>query len=97
MPGKLFLRRLINMACKLSNPNHNIRLTKEAKLDLKVWQLYIEHFNGTTMFLPYSWESSESLNMYTDASNLGFGGIFECQWFNGWWDDSMMRHHINNK
>ena len=84
------------MTCKLSNPTHHMRLTKEAKLDLKVWQLFIESFNGTTMFLPNSWES-ESLNMYTDASNLGFGGIFGCQWFNGWLDDSMMRHHINIK
>ena len=46
VPGRAFLRRLIDMTMGVQKPYHHIRLTRQAKYDLKVWQDFLEHFNG---------------------------------------------------
>ena len=37
VPGRAFLRRLINLTIGVTNPRHHIRLTKAAKADLAAW------------------------------------------------------------
>lgn len=37
------------------------------------------------MFLEDTWQTSITLQLYTDASGLGFGGIFGNKWFYGQW------------
>lgn len=37
VPGRAFLRRLIDLTIGTQKPHHHIRLSKRAKLDLLVW------------------------------------------------------------
>ena len=37
VPGRAFLRRIIDLTCGVSNPSHYIRLTCEARADLQMW------------------------------------------------------------
>lgn len=51
LPGRAFLRRLINLTIGVSKPYHKIRLNKQARLDLKAWAEFIDNFNGRSFFL----------------------------------------------
>ena len=86
--GRAFLRRLIDLTMGLKAPHHHRNITKEAKLDLKTWLLFLEHFNGITVLQQTSWTDASTLRIYTDASNLGYGAIFGSHWFQGKWLDS---------
>ena len=88
IPGRAFLRCLIDLTCKASKPHQYLRFTSEHRADIKPWQLFIEHFNGKSIFLQYERLSSEKLHMYTDASgNLGYAAVYGTKWFvYGWLD-----------
>ena len=86
VPGRAFLRRLIDQTVGIQSPHHLIRLSKDVKEDLKVWQSFLSNFNGRCFFLEETWYSSSKLDLYTDASGaLGFGAIFGSRWCYGKW------------
>jgi len=67
VPGRVFLRRLIDLTVGLSLPHHFVRLKKEVKEDLRVWQPFLARFKGKSVFLEDIWQSSAKLNLFTDA------------------------------
>ena len=85
VPGRPFLRRLIDLTRGLQKPHHHLRLNQEAKADLAAWNVFIDTFNGTYMFSSMLWETSEHLHFYTDASGVGFGAMFGKHWFSHEW------------
>ena len=86
VPGRAFLRRLIDQTVGIQSPHHLIRLSKDVKEDLKVWQSFLSNFNGRRFFLEETWYSSSKLDLYTDASGaLGFGAIFSSRCCYGKW------------
>ena len=85
-PGRAFLRRLIDLSKGVKKPWHLIRLSKGAKDDLHMWQVFLHNFNGSTIIPDQFWLLNEDLQLFTDASStIGFGGYFQGQWFNGVW------------
>jgi len=93
-PGRAFLRRIIDLTLGLKCPTHRRRLTKEARADLSAWSLFTESFNGKSLFLNDHWMNSEQLCLYTDASNLGLGGVFGNKWFAERWPVNWLQYHI---
>jgi hypothetical protein len=93
-PGRAFLRRLIDLTIGLSKPHHHRRLNKETRSDIQAWLIFVESFNGKCLFLSDRWETSEQLNLYTDASNIGFGGLFRKHWFAIKWPTDWLKYHI---
>ena len=88
-PGRAFLRRLIDLTVGLKRPHHHVRLTKDAKADLQVWQRFVSGFNGRAFFLDDLWITSTTLGLFTDAAgSLGYGAVFGKQWFYGPWPES---------
>lgn len=82
VPGRTFLRRLINLTCGLTNPKFYIRLNKESRADLETWAMFIDHYNGKSVFLDSAWLSSDHLSLYTDESvSLLFAAVLGSQWF----------------
>ena len=49
VPGRTFLRRLIDLIKGVSNPNHSIRLNAAARLDLSAWKLFLDQYNGISL------------------------------------------------
>lgn len=70
VPGRTFLRRLIDFTIGLTKPHHFRRLTKEAKADLLVWKTLCANFNGKCVIFAIFL----GILLNTDASNIGFGG-----------------------
>jgi hypothetical protein len=73
VPGRAFLRRLIDSTQGIKKSHHRIRVTQSCKEDLRVWQKFLLTMNGQCFFLQDKWLSSESLSLTTDASKIGFG------------------------
>ena len=94
-PGRTFLRRLIDLTCKVSKPGHHLRINGEHRADLKMWSVFLDSFNGKSLFLEDKWMSSIALQMHTDASgSLGYGAIMDLMWFNGTWPENWKAYHI---
>ncbi|XP_053395182.1 uncharacterized protein LOC123542500 isoform X1 [Mercenaria mercenaria] len=96
-PGRTFLRRLIDLTLGLKKPHHKRRLTKEARADLKAWSIFVEHFNGKCLFFSDRWVDSTVLCLYTDSSNIGFGGYLGNYWFAEEWPKTWYNLHISLK
>ncbi|XP_068749266.1 uncharacterized protein [Montipora capricornis] len=77
VPGRAFLRRMIDLTKGAKRPYHRIRLSKEAKSDMVTWLTFLDKFNGKTFFLDDRWDTSSSLDLFTDAAgSKGYGAIF---------------------
>lgn len=95
LPGRAFLRRLIDLTIGVKKQYYRIRMTKQVKEDLSVWYDFLSNFNGSSMFLPDIWLSSTELRLYTDASGaVGYAAVFGSQWFKGEWNDSWRNQNI---
>ena len=98
VPGRAFLRRIIDLTRGKHSPSHHIRLTKEARADLSAWYQFLLHFNGKNLFLDDTWLSSDKIRLYTDAaSTLGYAAVFGTKWFNGSWPTNWDNYHITIK
>ena len=75
---------------------HHIRLTRQAKLDLQVWQEFLLQFNGRSFFLDDNFLTGDHLHLYTDASgSIGFGALYGAEWFYGQWTVSWRSYNIS--
>ena len=80
-PGRAFLRRITNLTKGIWKPHHHRNLDKEARADLKAWSIFIDHFIGKAFSKSGITHTSVSLHLFTDASNLGYVGVFGSKWF----------------
>ena len=95
LPGRAFLRRLIDLTIGIKAAHYRIRLSGEAKEDMRVWLSFLSSFNGRSFFLDDIWHSSDKLNLFTDAAgSLGFGAIFQNHWCYGKWPVDWLHKNI---
>ena len=95
VPGRPFVRRLYYWMKNLTKPHHHTRVTRELKLDLKMWLTFLN--NPVVYCRPFlDWDNSvkaTEVNFYTDASRnfvLGAGGLCGKSWFFVQWDKTFM-------
>ena len=100
-PGRVFLRRLINLTIGVFRPTYFIRLTLDVKKDLRIWQQFLTSFNCQSMFLEEVWTSSGALSFYTDAAqSCGFGTMWAARLKNKrvlFYSDNESVVHVINK
>ena len=66
--------------------HHHIKLNAGFREDVKMWQKFIDNWNGKNLFLNPLWETSNTLQLFTDAATTeGYWGIFQTSWFQGRW------------
>jgi len=86
VPGRAFLRRMIDLTKGVRSPHHRIRLNNEARSDMNVWISFLSDFNGKAFFRDELWEIDSPLTLFTDAAgSKGYGAIFGDKWFFGAW------------
>ena len=95
-PGRIFLRRLVDLSTSVSRLSHHITINSEAQADIHWWNQFLSSWNGIE-FIQSKPVSSDSLNLFTDASGLGFGALFRSKWFSVGWPVSYNEQHINFK
>ena len=87
-PGRPFLSLLIDLTIGVCSPYHKIRLTKEVKADLAVWQSFLAEFNGKS----FSWTINGTIT--DSAGSCGFGAIFGSKWCYGAWPADWFNYNI---
>ena len=95
-PGRIVLRRLIDLSASVGKLSHHISLNSEARRDIQWWLDFLPSWNGVSFFQE-DLISTEALMLFTDASNLGMGGVFENRWFVSPWPDHFLGFDINFK
>ena len=95
-PGRCFLRRLFSLTKRATRPTHFIRITKEAKLDLDAWLVFLSSFNGITILMKRRWLTSAKLHLFTDAAtSCGYGAVLGNDWVAGRWPVTWKSYHIS--
>ena len=95
VPGRCFLRRLIDLTIGLKRPGHFVRVSKEVKADLFTWQQFFQEYNGKSFFLNEKWENCLSLQLFTDAAGAhGFVAVFGSHWCYGEWPKEWLGQNI---
>ena len=85
LPGRAFLRRLIDLTRGIRRPHFKIRLNNDAKSDLIVWLSFLEQYNGRTFFLDERISASRYEITSDAACSKGYGALFKTHWFYGSW------------
>ena len=96
-PGSCFCRRLYNLTIDKSNPNHMVRLNREARRDIMARLEFLATFNGTMSSLLVDRISSDVLHLTTDASSFAFGAVFGNEWLQGSFPERWSASHISVK
>ena len=96
VPGRAFLRRLIDLIIGVTRPHRHIRLTQQVKLDLRVWQICFLNFNGRAFFLDDDFHAGDCLQLYTDApGSIEYGTVYGKECFFGSWPSSWYSLNIS--
>ena len=96
-PGRMFLRRLIDLSTTVDSLYHHISLNAEARADVEWWNRFLPEWNGVAIIHPTPITSID-LRLFTDASDVGFGCVYGNRWiFSGWREDwaPSLSCHIN--
>lgn len=82
-PGRSFVSHLIALSSTVKELHYRVKLTEECRADLNMWSIFLRNWNGVSFFLDDQVTLSADLHLYTDATQVAFGGIFGTQWFQG--------------
>ena len=96
-PGRIFLRRLIDLSTSVTSLDHFIYLNLEARADINWWLRFLPDWNGLEIIHPTP-VTSIDLQLFTDASDIGLGCVYGDKWlFSGWREDwaPSLSNHIN--
>ena len=93
VPGRAFLRRLIDLTVGVTDKDARIRVGAGERRDINMWISFLRGFNGAAMFLDSNWISNSTLELYTDAAqSIGFGCYFQGHWTQGKWPQDEVAH-----
>ena len=96
-PGRLFVRRLIDLSTKVKRLNHHLALNAEAQEDILWWFRFLRSWNGVSL-IQSSPVTSDDFTLFTDASGvLGLGAVYRSHWFSHPWPNHLLHHSINFK
>lgn len=91
VPGRTFLRRMIDVSCSARELHHHIRVSKSLRLDLLWWHNFLASWNGKSFFLFPEWAPLPSFSVSSDAAgSLGYAALFKNQWFAMPWTPALM-------
>ena len=96
--GRIFLRRLIDLSTTVKQIHHHIRLTADARLDMRWWLDFLPQWSGKTLILENHWTPSTSMQLFTDASGTyGWGAYWNGKWLQGKWSEAQLHLDITWK
>ncbi|OWA55484.1 hypothetical protein BV898_19870 [Hypsibius exemplaris] len=84
--GRIFLRRLLDLAHSVTQYHHRVKLGPSFRADLEWWLNFLPLWNGQHSFLDSEWSSAFDLHLYTDAAGtIGCGAAYGNHWFQIAW------------
>ena len=92
--GRIFLRRLIDASTRAQFLHHHVRISPAVKADIHWWLQFATDWNGKGFFLDHSWTPSPAFQLFTDASDHGYGAYWAGRWLSGSWSLPQRRRDI---
>lgn len=91
---RAFIRRFYDLigSVRLKKPYYRVRINGEVKADVLMLLEFLDKFNGHFYFPDRLWYSSQTLELFTDASGnpeLGCGAFFQGHWAQLSWPKSI--------
>ena len=88
VPGRSFMSYLFQLSCTVNELHFHVRIGKEARIDLAMWEHFLVNWNCHYFFLDHDPVSNVDLCLFTDAAGgVGYGAIFRSHWFASSWSD----------
>jgi hypothetical protein len=84
-PGRSFVSYLIWLSTTVEGLFEQVYLTDVCRADMYMWSDFLDSWNGVSLFLDDNITDSADFHLYTDASGIGYAGIFHNKWFQGTW------------
>ncbi|KAM4771039.1 LOW QUALITY PROTEIN: uncharacterized protein WCC33_002845 [Rhinophrynus dorsalis] len=85
--GRVFNRRLEKSTAGVTKSHFKIRMMRQLKADLEVWDRFLQDFNGVCLWRGPE-QSNKELQLFTDAAGaVGFGAYFEGSWYAQQWPE----------
>ena len=98
VPGRTFLRRMINLSKSVISLSRSVRLNIGFRRDLHWWSLFLASWNGRSFFRWPEWSPPSDFQLSSDASgSFGYGAFFNGRWFYGPWAPAQVSRHITYK
>jgi hypothetical protein len=103
-PGRLFLKRLIDLVKSFNYNNNNnyygnskkigkaIRvITPDAKADIHWWIEFLPQWNGKSLLYDVNWlhQTSTAISLSSDACQIGYGARCGREWIRGEWTEDV--------
>jgi hypothetical protein len=95
--GRIFIPRLIDASTHVGPLHHHIRLSACTKADLHWWLAFASSWNGKGFFLERSWTPSPAFQLFTDASDHGYGAYWTGRWLSSTWPPLYSHYDIQWK
>lgn len=92
VPGRAFLRRLIDLTVNVRNSTHHIHLNSAARADLQAWSIFLEHFNGKYMISDPSWLPASAIKLHVASGPDGFAVVFGRRWARSRWNPTYSKY-----
>lgn len=89
LPGRSFVSYLIHLSTTVKELHEFVCLDKHCREDLYMWHHFLKEWNGVSLFYDSVASLSSDMELYTDASLIGFGAIFKSQWFCSDWPENI--------
>jgi hypothetical protein len=90
-PGRIFVRRMYNVAAKVQEMDYYTRLNKEFRSDLYWWHTFVTSWNGTSFLQIALGDPTPQVIIQTDASGTwGCGAFFEGKWLQWQWSEEWL-------
>ena len=84
LPGRTFLRRMINLLSAFQRDDHPTGLNQELRLDLSRWREFFHSWYGLSFLLFPKWAPLPYFSFSSDAARaLGYCALFYPEWFVG--------------
>ena len=80
-PGRIFVQQLIDLSKQARHLHHKVRLSVDALLDIEWWIKFLPSWNGKSVFYNSYWTDSNTMHLYSDASNKAVAAYFDGHWF----------------
>jgi hypothetical protein len=84
-PGRTFLRRLIDLSTKATKLHHHLDITADARKDITWWMVFLQQWNGRSLMIAQHTSTNHALQLFTDASDIGYGILFKTHWVAQQW------------
>ena len=96
-PGRSYLRRIIEHTTTLKSDRSQRTIPSSVFDDIRWWRSFINQWNGTSIIREDQWTDAATIELYTDACESGYGGMFGREWIEGRWDEHQLTIATNTK